>query len=455
MQWLVVRIIAALVLAGTPLVAGAQNDAGGIATHVVISEIQTGGAADAGQEFVELYNPTPADVAVDGWQLQYRSATGSTWSKKAALSGSIGAHGFMLLSSTGYLAGADGFFASGLSGTAGHVRVTDSNALVVDLVGWGQTAGVPETAPAAAPAAGQSIERVPGWLAEDGGNGVDSDNNSQDFLLRSQPEPQSRAGAAESPQPRPDTPADTTADEAAPEPVNYPELQITELLPDPASPQTDAADEFIELYNPNTDPVNVGGYVLKTGANFHASYILPQRVVEPGMYLAVYSAASGINLPNGGGAVELLDPAGTIIETTGSYGSSKAGQAYAANGTSWVWTLQPTPGEANVIVADDHTASSAATKLATPKPAKPKAAAKPKASKAAKSSTAKPKVTAAKSKKSSTTPITASLSAATGPSGRWLLGGLAGLTAAYILFEFRYDLRNLLYRARSYRRPGR
>jgi hypothetical protein len=338
-----IRIFVALVLVGLPLVAGADTNQTGIAAHVVISELQTGSSGDAGQEFVELYNPSGSDIALDGWQLQYKSATGTTWSKKTALAGTIPANGFFLLSSTGYLSQADGFFASGLSGTAGHIRIVDESSSAVDLVGWGKTANSAETAPAPAPGAGQSIERVPGWLTSDGGNGVDSGDNSQDFLLRDQPEPQSHASQAEVPQSRPDAPASTASDDQAATAITYPDLQITELLPDPASPQTDAADEFIELYNPGPDPVNVGGYVLKTGSNFHASYILPQRVLEAGSYLAVYSAASHLSLPNSGGAAELLSPAGELMDQSASYSAAKAGLAFAADGSNWDWTLQPTP----------------------------------------------------------------------------------------------------------------
>src|SRR4051812_22946888 len=126
MRWFVFRNLLVSALVVMPGVAGAdsQSDAGsGIAAHIVISELQTGSKTDASQEFVELYNPTSSDVGLDGWQLQYKSATGSSWSKKLSISGVVAANKYVLFSSTGYLSQADGFFASGLSGTAGHVRI--------------------------------------------------------------------------------------------------------------------------------------------------------------------------------------------------------------------------------------------------------------------------------------------------------------------------------------------
>jgi hypothetical protein len=274
---------------------------------------------------------------------------------------------------------------------------------------------------------------------------VDSEDNSQDFLMRDQPEPQNHSSQPESPQPRPDTSVSTVSDDQAAAPVTYPDLQITELLPDPASPQTDAADEFIELYNPGSDPINIGGYVIKTGSNFHASYILPQRVLEPGAYLAVYSAVRRLSLPNAGGAVELFSPGGELMDQTASYGAAKTGLAFAADGSNWDWTLQATPGDANVMVLDTP---ATAKKLTSTKAAKSPKPAKPKAAK-------KAKVITAKAKKSSSTPFSAAFTGANTASGHWLLLALAGGTLAYILFEFRYDLQNLFYRAKGYRQTRR
>lgn len=445
---MVVRIIVALAVAVLPMAAVAEGGVSGIASHVVISEVQTGSANDAGQEFVELYNPTEADIVLDGWQLQYKSATGTSWSKKALLSGSLPTHGFFLLSSAGHIADADGTFASGLSGTAGHVRIVDAGGSPVDTLGWGKSANAPEKSPASAPGAGQSVERAPGWLLPEGGNGADSDDNSQDFIVRDHPEPQSKSSQPEVPLSRPDSPA--AIDDQSAAPIVYPPLQITELLPDPASPQTDAADEFIELYNPGSDPVNIGGYVLKAGSNFHTSYVLPQRVLEPDAYLAVYSAASRLSLPNSGGAVQLFSPGGELLDQTQAYGIAKTGQAFAADGGHWSWTLQPTPGDANIMVTDDPSAG-AAKKLTSQPSAKPVKVAKPKAAKAAKAKTAKP----AAAKKKSPVPFAAALTAADRPSGHWLLLALAGFTLVYILFEFRYDLQNLIYRAKGYRQARR
>src|SRR5687768_14751287 len=87
-----------------------------ISPSVVISELQTGDSSSLSNEFVEMYNSTTADVAVDGWTMEYKSATGVSWSKKATLSGTINSHGFYLLAPSTYLPTADQNFTAGLSG---------------------------------------------------------------------------------------------------------------------------------------------------------------------------------------------------------------------------------------------------------------------------------------------------------------------------------------------------
>jgi hypothetical protein len=66
---------------------------------------------------------------------------------------------------------------------------------------------------------------------------------------------------------------------------------ITEILPNPASPQTDAADEYIELYNPNTSSLDLKGYMLETGtATLHDFTFTDSTLLSGQSYTAFYSA---------------------------------------------------------------------------------------------------------------------------------------------------------------------
>ncbi len=218
----------------------------------------------------------------------------------------------------------------------------------------------------------------------------------------------------------------------------YPRLAITELLPDPAAPATDAADEFIELFNPNSFALNLSGYSLRVGGASGDDFELPDVEIDAGGYIAFTSAQSGLTLANGGAQVGVYDPAGQLIGTAIAYSGAKSGQAWASFNSGWSWTTTPTPAGINRFTAPI---------------AKVVAAKKIKATKA---KVTKPKVTKAKTTKTAKTskpkPLLAGLAA---PGGPWLLFALAGLTIGYIIYEFRYDLRNYYYRLRGYTKPGR
>ncbi|MBM4380656.1 MAG: lamin tail domain-containing protein, partial [Deltaproteobacteria bacterium] len=194
-----------------------------IANHVVISELQTGGAGSGttGDEFVELFNPTGADVAVGGWQLEYAAASTGAYNRVlcAFPAGTVlPARSFLLCASTGHPVAAgdaapDFTWTTGLSqgslgGGGGHVRlVTSAGGTVVDLLGWG-TAIVPEGTATPAPGGGSSLERkaygastsasmASGGGDADSGNGTDTNDNAADFVVRSAPQPQNAASPAE------------------------------------------------------------------------------------------------------------------------------------------------------------------------------------------------------------------------------------------------------------------
>ena len=69
----------------------------GTADHLVISEVQTRGLVGANDEFIELYNPTDSSVSIDGWSVQYKSASGTTFLRHDLPAVSIPAGGYFLL----------------------------------------------------------------------------------------------------------------------------------------------------------------------------------------------------------------------------------------------------------------------------------------------------------------------------------------------------------------------
>ena len=192
------------------------------ANHVVISEVQVAGAT-ATDEFVELHNPTSSAVDVSGWKLQYRSASGTQYAGAGDMvtfpAGTVlPPGGYLLVGSPDYAGSVarDFTWMGGvvLSNSSGHVRLgtgaltkTLVDAATVDTVGYGSAAG-PEGTAASAPAAGSSLERKAyasstavslsvGGADADSGNGLDTNDNGADFVVRPASQPQNAASPAE------------------------------------------------------------------------------------------------------------------------------------------------------------------------------------------------------------------------------------------------------------------
>lgn len=229
----------------------------------------------------------------------------------------------------------------------------------------------------------------------------------------------------------------------------YPLLDITELLPDPDAPQTDATDEFIELYNPNPEAVSLKGYVLKTGKTLSSRYTLPELMIGPGEYLALKSAQTHLGLTNTGSSVALFDPAGHQLGAVPSYTAAKSGQAWAWSESGWVWTTTSTPGAANIIAAP--AAGSVAGAKATATKASSSSKAKTTSAKTSKSTTKSPST----SKPAATASSHALLANTASPNTPWLLFALGALTIGYIIYEFRHDLLSYYHRLRGYPRRSR
>lgn len=210
--------LSALLLGGTflPGLAGtvkaAQNGS------VVISEVYGGGGnsgATYKNDFIELYNPTEQDITIDGWSVQYTSASGTTY-QVTKLAGSVKAHGYYLVQEgkgsggTVDLPVPDATASTNMSGTAGKVALVKSDsaitgksdANVVDFVGFGTANEYEGTAATTAPTNTTSAERK----ANDGtdptadgagkGNGWDTNDSAGDFV-KAAPNPQNSSSTIE------------------------------------------------------------------------------------------------------------------------------------------------------------------------------------------------------------------------------------------------------------------
>jgi len=145
------------------------------------------------------------------------------------------------------------------------------------------------------------------------------------------------------------TPNDTDS-QTTDVPVNsQPRVTITELLPNPAAPQTDENDEFVELYNPGIDALDLNGYKVQTGSNYSYSFTISSQTIAAGGYLVLTSRDTGLTLANSASQARLLDPNGITISQTDPYQDASEGAAWAWANDIWQWTTTPTPGTANII----------------------------------------------------------------------------------------------------------
>jgi len=208
--------------------------------------------------------------------------------------------------------------------------------------------------------------------------------------------------------------------------------QISEVLPNPAPPQADTEDEFIELYNSNDKQFDLSGFTLQTGTTSLHKYTFPAgTVIDAKKFRAFLSADTGLSLSNTSGQVALLDPSGNMLSQTDVYGTAKDGYAWVSADGLWQWTTTPTPDASNKIsvpLAKTSSKSSTASKKSSSKAA------------------------AAVTPGSSNSPGGGTPVASLHPA---VLAGIGSLAVVYAMYEYRNDLANQLYRLRRYREARR
>ncbi len=138
------------------------------------------------------------------------------------------------------------------------------------------------------------------------------------------------------------------------------QIIITEILPNPATGQ----DEFIELYNPTEEMVNIAGWRLVDASS--RSYTINSLdlppitittlqtgsvIIGPGQYALLEQSVTSLHLNNSGGEeLYLLDTDDNIIDSVTYTGSAERSYVYVlAPNNHWFWSDEMTPGEANDI----------------------------------------------------------------------------------------------------------
>ena len=160
---------------------------------VVISQIYGGGGNSGAvykNDFIELHNTGPAPVSINGWSVQYASSTGSSWTNKTNLAGTIQPGGYFLIQeaagsgSQPVLPTPDLTGSINLSGSTGKVALVNnttaltgtcpSDASIIDFVGFGSGANCSEGSPTA------GLSNSTAAIRKTDGN-LDTDDNASDF----------------------------------------------------------------------------------------------------------------------------------------------------------------------------------------------------------------------------------------------------------------------------------
>ena len=206
--------------------------------------------------------------------------------------------------------------------------------------------------------------------------------------------------------------------------------QLSELLPNPKMPQTDAKDEFIELYNPNVKAFDLSNFVVEVGTTtLHKFTFGSGTLLPPKRFTIFTSASTHLSLSNSGGQAKLLDPTSKTISQSEIYDTAKEGQSWSQANGKWYWSVKPTPGQANTIdqsaAADNSNGPTASGQVAGA------------------STYSNNQATGAVSH----TPASKSL-----PLHPMILAAVGILAVSYGLYEYRHDLANTLERLRRHRK---
>lgn len=324
---------------------------------VILTQIQAGGVGAATQELVVLYNNGPDTIDITDWCLRNKSNVKfacferPSWDLKINLPG----YSWATIVSTAYedaslikdysLRYVPTNSSSGaIVGSSDDIALIDTDGAVIDSHSWSTSlaAGMVRTR---SPIIGTMplLYHVTGeatdWLT---GAPLPVPPNEIYYDLRDDTCPNIDGMQFEMPT--------GMAVDAMGECYELPPLLpilITEVLPNAVG--SDAGGEYIELYNPNDIELPLSGWIVEYGVTFDKSVKLPEGTSLPaGGYLVLSNANLNFSLGNTNGAVRLVDTSGLVISETAPYEKPKEGHAWVLIDEEWLYTSQPTPGQANV-----------------------------------------------------------------------------------------------------------
>ena len=295
------------------------------------------GSADAGDEWIELYNGSGQVVDLGGWLLDDEAETDTAEPSAAGLQGTA-----PFVIPAGTIIHPGGFVVSyrrdtgiALNNDGDDVRFLGPDGVLLDSVTYGSAA------------------RDGSWSRTLDGSG--------EWTPGYPPSP----GQANLPATPTVTATVTPTPTLTPTPTPYPlGVVLNEFLPSPkhvdwdGDGSADLNDEWIELYNGSGQAVDLGGWVLDDEADAAAAslqssqpYVIPSdTIIEPGRFLLFFRRDTKLALNNTGDEVRFLGPDGALLDVFAyasspgvdvSWSRSEDGEGY------WTTGYPPSPGASN------------------------------------------------------------------------------------------------------------
>lgn len=354
--WIGIAIVLGAAIIGriTPL--SGQETSALMISEVLVDTRHSG--EEAAYEWIEIVNRSDGEVSLNGWQLEDNNAADSL---PAFI---VPAGAFVVVAATIdafatdprpplLLTLSDGRIGNGLANSGDRLVLRNPSGAVIDGVSWGNDQSI-STLPA--PDAGETLARTkPGAAFQLAvpSPGTATEPNP-DPVVASNPDP------AVAPNPDMTAAPSTAPDESPP-------LRLTEIFSNSGRGNSDAAYEWVEIFNPTDRQVDLTGWRIRDN---NASDVLEGHLPAGG-YVAIAGSTEAVanfdgapapiviqdgrignGLANEGDRVLLEDPTGRTIDSI-DYGSSplplpEEGRSIARTSDDWVINTVPSPGWATV-----------------------------------------------------------------------------------------------------------
>lgn len=307
--------LTAALIAGAALMTGCKEDREPVEEPSDIQGLFINEISSGGTDWIEFYNATDEGINLSGYHVQDNKGTDEEYTFPDG--SKIAAKGFLVIE--------EGTFEFGISGDGDSITILDEKYSKIDGV----------IIPAMED--GFTYSRT-----EDGGSSWE--------IVEGGTKGRSNTGTLDNPD----------------KPVNPEESDSPVLINEVQGATIDGEQtDFIELYNPSSESVELSGYKLQDDKGVEEEYTIAEgTVIEAGAILVFYKDEHfEFGLGGSGDVVTVFDAEGKLVDTV-EYPDMEDGSSYARipdGSDNWQTVTEPTPGASNgsgepVNPATDYTA---------------------------------------------------------------------------------------------------